>query len=288
MAEAIEAGKGRPRQLQRRLRPLAECPRTFREKVGEPGAPRFRRSYELYMEACESVSRWALDLEDTASEGEPALAKLRAREKQVATAFEDAAINLESSLLAFKALPTVGGPARGSRIEPRLGRALNRLLYRSATAASIEVRCWSKRDWPLVEREFRAYAGIGDFAGFADDPYHVSIAPEYCAELVKLMYKQRRPTSGVALAMTAAAVGLLAHEGGHLSDPSANEARTECYGVQRIRELAPILGTSRSYGDLLAEVYWTYIYPEEPAGYRTPACRNGSPLDRNPGSDVWP
>jgi hypothetical protein len=241
------------------------------------------------MEACEDISRWAIDVREAASQPEADLASLRAREEKVASRFADASLILESSLLAFKQLPTAAGPSLGSRIEPRLGRAVNRLLYGDAAAMSIEVRCWSKRDWPQVKQEWRAYAGIGDVAGFAYDTNgHISIAPEYCAQLMRLVYRRERPEQGVPLGMTAASVGLLAHEGGHLREQDISEAYTECYAVQKLRELAPILGTSTSYADLLARVYWEYVYPTEPAEYRTGACRNGGPLDLNPRSDVWP
>jgi hypothetical protein len=289
VAEAIEAGKEKPRRLGRRLRPLTDCPQRLRERVGEPGAPRYRRGYELFTEACEHISRWAIDVRKAASQPEPDLASLRAREEKVASRFDDASLILESALLAFKQLPTAAGPSPGSRIEPRLGRAVNRLLYGDAAAMTIEVRCWSKRDWPQVKQEWGAYAGIGDLAAFAYDRNgHVSIAPEFCARLMRLVYRRERPEQGMALGMTAASVGVLAHEGGHLREQDISEAYTECYAVQKIRELAPILGTSTSYADLLARVYWEVVYPTEPAEYRTGACRNGGPLDLNPRSDVWP
>jgi hypothetical protein len=288
-ADTIAAGKKKPRRLGRRLRPLTDCPRRLRVRVGEPGAPRYRRGYELFTEACEDISRWAIDVREAASRPDPDLASLRTREEKVASRFDDASLILESALLAFKQLPTAAGPSRGSRIEPRLGRAVNRLLYGNAAALSIEVRCWSKRAWRQVKQEWRAYAGIGDVAGFAYDRNgHISIAPEYCARLMRLIYGRERPEQGVALGMTAASVGLLAHEGGHLRESDRSEADTECFAVQRVRELAPILGTSTSYADLLARVYWEYVYPTEPAEYRTGACRNGGPLDLNPRSDVWP
>jgi hypothetical protein len=289
VAETIEAGKKKPRRLGRRLRPLTDCPRRLRERVGEPGAPRYRRGYELFMEACEHLSRWAIDLREAASQPKPDLARLRAREEKVASRFGDASLILESALLAFKQLPTAAGPSPGSRIEPRLGRAVNRLVYGVAGAKSIEVRCWSKRDWPQVKQEWRAYTGTGDVVGFAYYSIgHVSIAPDYCGPLMRLIYRRERPEQGVALGMTAASVGVLAHEAGHLREVDMSEAETECFAVQKVRELAPILGTSTSYADLLARVYWEYVYPTEPADYRTGACRNGGPLDLNPRSDVWP
>ena len=196
-------------------------------------------------------------------------------------------MQLETSLLALKTLPTIGAASSRSRIEPRFGRALSKLAYTQSDAVAIEVRCWSKREWPMVRLEWGALSGTVDFAGFAYDPYRVSIAPEYCDSLAGLVYKHERPTQGQALAMAAASVGLLAHEGAHLSG-FQNEARTECHAVQRVRDLAVILGTSRSYADRLAEANWKYIYPREPAEYRTSTCRNGGPLDIHRNSDVWP
>ena len=100
------------------------------------------------------MSRWALALKDAAVGGKPN--QLSAREARIETLFEQADMTLQSSLLAYKDLPTIGGRASRSRIEPRLGRGVSQLAYKSPNAAVTEVRCWSKREWPMVKLEWRA------------------------------------------------------------------------------------------------------------------------------------
>jgi hypothetical protein len=289
IADAIERGTRDEDDLEHALRPLERCDDKLEDKVGTPEVPRYRRAYGVYRNACGAISDWADALGEEANGSEPASAKeTRAKENKVLDLFETAELQLESSFRAVKPLPTAGGTLSGSRIEPRFGHALNKLFYERASAAQIEVRCWSKDDWLKVKLEWGGYAGRIDLAGFAYDGFRVSIAPEYCAWLVRLVYRHERPTHGVELLRAAAAVGLLAHEGGHLFWSETNEERTECFAMQRIRKLAVILGTSRGYGDVLAEVYWKYVYPAEPSDYRTPSCRDGGPLDINLKSSVWP
>ena len=289
---ALEVRRGtRPlRALKRPLSRLTDCRQRLRDEVGQPNARRYGQSYAAYFEACDGVSRWALALKDAAVGEKPGSTnQLSAREARIETLFEQADMALQSSLLAYKDLPTIGGRASRSRIEPRLGRAVSQLAYKSPHAAVTEVRCWSKREWPMVKLEWRALSGgRQDPAAFAYDLYRVSVAPRYCADLVRLVYEHRRPTRGVALVKTAAAVGVLAHETGHLYEYLLNEARTECYAVQHARALARILGASPSYAELLAETNWRYVYPYLSAAYRTRACRNGGRLDEHPRSDVWP
>jgi len=276
-------------ELDAAVRPLEQCGATLDKDVGEPLVPRYRESYGLFRSACGAVSAWASALDEAAGSSDEEKAKeVDAKEVKVGDSLDEAQRELRSSFWAVKALPIKGGNVSTSRIEPRFGRALNKLVYKSANAAEIEVRCWSKEDWPKVKFEYGGYAGTVDFAGFAYDDFRVSIASDYCAWLVQLVYEHKRPTSGIPLAKAAAGVALLAHEGGHLFESETNEAKTECYAVQRVRELARILGTSGEYADGLAEVYWKYLYPRNTREYRTPLCRNGGPLDLNPKSDRWP
>jgi hypothetical protein len=287
VASDVRSGAREQPALDRAVRPLEHCAETLEEDVGEPVVPRYRQGYGLFKTACAAVSTWAKTLRESGDDA--SLAKQAAgQEQKINESFGDAETHLVSSFLAVKDLPIQGGDHSRSRIEPRFGRALNRLLYKSASAAQVEVRCWSKEDWPKVKYEYGGYAGNIDFAGFAYDDFRISIASEYCASLVQLVYKHARPTRGKALLYAAASVELLAHEGGHLYFSETNEAKTECYAVQRARELGRILGLGGTYSDDLAAVYWKYVYPHNTREYRTPACRNGGPLDLNPKSDLWP
>ena len=273
-------------ELDAAVRPLEQCAGTLDEEVGAPLVPRYRESYALFRSACADVAAWGRALDDMA--GSSDVTEVDAKERQVETSLDDAQRELSSSFLAVEPLPVKGGEVSTSRIEPRFGRALNTLVYKSADAAQIEVRCWSKEDWPKVKYEYGGYAGNVDFAGFAYDQFRVSVAPEYCASLVDLVYRHERPTSGLPFVKMAASVALLAHEAGHLFESETNEAKTECYAVQRVRELATILGADPAYADKLATTYWEDIYRLNPPDYKTPLCHNGGPFDLNPQSERWP
>jgi hypothetical protein len=286
IARDVQDDMAEPDDLSGSVKPLTECSERLREQVGEPKTSRYARSYDLFLEACDAVSDWAQALDDSSGRETK---DVKARNTKVDDRFENAETVLGTTMLARKGLPTIGGKVTRSRIEPRFGRALNRLEYQSATASQIEVRCWSEAEWPAVKLEWAAYIGTeGDIEGFAYDDYRVSIAPDFCAALVRLVYDRERPTKGAALVETANAVGVLAHEMGHIAVDPVNEARTQCYGIQQVRMLTRILGAGAEYGALLAKVNWELIYPRMPADYRTAECRNGGPLDLNPASDVWP
>ncbi len=285
-ARAVLRGDRRLPALHRALRPVVNCPRTLHAKVGEPRAPRYSASYELLERACEISRRWALDLMER---DEPAsLRKVRSERNRAEDLFDLAHGDLESSLLVRTALPPRGGKIATSRIEPRLSRAVSMHVYKSASDAGVEVRCWSPRHWRTVRKEWGTYIGTGDFEGFASDQTQINLSPRVCGSLALFVYDRARPRSGWSLGMTAATVGILAHEAQHLIDGLASEAETECRGMQSIRTVARLLGANQAYASGLAETYWTYLYPRNSPEYRTRACHNGGPLDSRPRSDVWP
>ena len=286
VADGVRNKTRKQSELDLAVRPLLRCAETLDGEVGEPLVPRYRESYGLFRSACAAVSAWGRALAEGASSSDSS--QVHSKELEVQESLDEAQQELSSSFLAVEPLPVKGGNVSTSRIEPRFGRALNTLVYKRADAAQLEVRCWSKEEWPRVKYEYGGYAGSVDFAGFAYDLFRVSIDPTYCASLVDLVYGHERPTSGLPFLKMAASVALLAHEAGHLFESETNEARTECFAVQRVRELATILGTSRAYADELATAYWKDLYPRNPPGYRTPLCYDGGPLDLNPDSDRWP
>jgi hypothetical protein len=289
VADGVRRKARKQSELDLAVQPLERCAQSLDDEVGAPLVPRYRESYALFRSACAAVADWGRALGEAAGSGDAGLiGKVGQRETHVGEALDEAQRELESSFLAVEPLPVKGGDASTSRIEPRFGRAMNKLVYKSEDAAQLEVRCWSKADWPKVKYEWGGYAGNLDFAGFAYDAFRVSVAPEYCASLVDLVYDHERPTDGVPLFRAAASVELLAHEAGHLFESETNEARTECYAVQRVAELGRILGLGREYSARLARVYWEDLYPRNPPGYKTSLCRNGGPLDLRPSSDKWP
>jgi hypothetical protein len=289
VADGVRRKARKQSELDLAVRPLQRCAESLDKEVGAPLVPRYRESYALFGTACSAVAAWGRALDEAAGSGDRDLIRnVDQKESRVGEALDEAQRELGSSFLAVQPLPIKGGNASTSRIEPRFGRAMNKLVYKSEDAAQIEVRCWSKKDWPKVKYEWGGYSGNLDFAGFAYDDFRVSIAPEYCASLVGLVYQHQRPTAGVPLFRAAASVELLAHEAGHLFESETNEARTECHAVQQVAELGRILGLGREYSDELARVYWEDLYPRNPRAYKTSLCRNGGPLDLNPSSDEWP
>jgi hypothetical protein len=289
VADEVRRKARKQPELDLAVKPLEHCAESLDKEVGPPQVVRYRESYALLRTACAAVAAWGRALDEAAASGDGDLIRnVDQKETRVGEALDEAQRELESSFFAVAPLPMKGGNASTSRIEPRFGRAMNKLVYKSEDAAQIEVRCWSKADWPKVKYEWGGYAGNVDFAGFAYDDFRVSVAPEYCASLVGLVYEHERPTEGLPLFRAAASVELLAHEAGHLFQSETNEARTECSAVQRVAELGRILGLGGTYSDELARVYWEDLYPRNPPGYKTSECRDGGPLDINPSSDEWP
>jgi hypothetical protein len=281
-AEAVRHGGKKRRALRRAARPVASCTRTLHNKVGEPGPTAYGASYDLFERACGMLEEWAVEVIADPS----AMQKEREAADLAGLADDD----LQTSLRAFKELPRAGGTHPQSRIEPRLTRLVSSFVYRSPdpTYTGVEVRCWSKREWPRVKKELRAYTGIGDFEGFAYRETKISISPRVCAALAKLVYKGSRPSSGREAFWATASVGVLAHEAQHLVDPGGSEAETECRGMQNMRTVGRMLRLDGSYADFLAEAYSRYVYPYESKDYRTPACHDGGTLDSRPSSSAWP
>ena len=284
-AEAVRREGKTRRALRRSARPITSCTRTLHNKVGEPRPTAYGASYDLFERACGMLEDWALAVIANPSD-RSAQQKEREAEDLASLADDD----LQTSLRAFKELPRAGGTHPQSRIEPRLTRLVSSFVYRTPdpTYTGVEVRCWSKREWPRVKKELRAYTGIGDFEGFAYRETKISISPRVCAALAKLIYKGSRPSSGRDAFWATASVGVLSHEAQHLVDPAASEAETECRGMQNMRTVGRMLRLSGSYADFLAEAYSKYVYPYESKDYRTPACHDGGPLDSRPSSSVWP
>jgi hypothetical protein len=194
---------------------------------------------------------------------------------------------LESSLRANRPLRVERGSLEESKIEPRFSAAASRFVLHRPSG--IEVRCWSKREWRFVRKEWGAYVDAGDLLGFVHSTRpRTSVAPRICKQLARLVYSGERPKEGLPLFRVSEAVMVLSHESEHIRNMKADEATTECHGLQRMRRLARLLGASETYADLLARTFWTELYRFNLPNYKTAACRDGGPLDLHPDSDVWP
>jgi hypothetical protein len=131
-------------------------------------------------------------------------------------------------------------------------------------------------------------SSVGPWRGYTTLPLPtVTLGPAICSELTRLAHDDLpvwRDKSPDALAWS---VETLAHESMHVSG-IRDEAKAECYGMQRIRVAALGLGRTAHEGRYLATLYWRHWYPWITPSYRSQECRNGGRLDLHPASDVWP
>jgi hypothetical protein len=154
--------------------------------------------------------------------------------------------------------------------ERRLGEIASLVAKRP-----VQVRC---EDFPIGASE--EPGGVVQFSGHSPADY-ARIRPDVCTQLLKFV---RAP--GSATVESAVALDVLAHESVHLSG-NPNEAVTECYSMQEVPRVARALGASEPESHALARVLYLFNYPKMPASYRSPDCRAGGPLDRQPGGG-WP
>ncbi|NUT55274.1 MAG: hypothetical protein HOQ03_04740 [Thermoleophilia bacterium] len=85
----------------------------------------------------------------------------------------------------------------------------------------------------------------------------------------------------------AEALVVLTPQAEHLKAPAASEADVECFAVQHVRPLVRAAWDAAFANELALQV-WELSYQRLPPELRTPACRDGGPLDRDPGSSAWP
>lgn len=262
------------------------CLATLDGEAGRPPGSRLDGAYDLLRQGCDLLAGAAESDAEAIAENDPRRFELSEED------WEEGILRLEKGdeavqelLLDRRPLPVVRGVSSKSRIEPVLGDVVTRVVVENQ-----EVRCWSERDWPLVEKDLSAYTNGevgGDLLGVSSGNEPLHLAPDVCARLGVLAYSKRRPSGGRALRELARALVVLAHESEH-SLGTVNEAVTECRAMQRIREIARLLGAGKGYADRLAAAFWRDVYPDVSPRYRTPACRDGGRLDLRPENAVWP
>jgi hypothetical protein len=234
---------------------------------------------------CATFARYHAD-EDAALRKHSASLYERSRSEEAKA--EAALTQLREVVVAYRPgktyteLPLLTNVTDASRVEPNFGRVASAIAGRQ-----IRVRCWSASDWPRVERDALAGENVAtDYSGFAwYVEQAIDLAPPVCHNLAVLRYRH----SVVASVRFAYAVGVLAHEASHLISSGEDvEWKAECFGMQRIRRTATLLGLPAGESSRLADLYWRRIYPDDAPGYTSPDCHNGGLLDLQPGSSVWP
>ena len=149
----------------------------------------------------------------------------------------------------------------------------------------VAIKCYSRAGWAQKLAQNGASTRIVGFVeahGAAGN-----LAPIVCAALDDLVYRHERPEDLYGKTNSAQGLMVLAHEAQHATG-IRNEAKAECYALQDMRRLGKLLEVDGAYTRELVEFFWTEMYPYEPSGYGSGACRPGGALDRRPHISSWP
>ena len=180
--------------------------------------------------------------------------------------------------------------AHDDLLPPRRRRDISDIAG-SSVGVRPDVYCWQAAGW---EPFFELYAIVRggeetSLKGIADSARNrIDLDPGVCAWL-RWYLRRMRPTSlSYENFEIAEALMVLTHQAEHLKTPSASEAEVECYAVQHVRPLVRAAGWGAEYATEMALQAWELSYQRLPQAFRSSACRDGGPLDRNPRSSAWP
>lgn len=230
----------------------AACEATFEEAVGSPPTERLRETAAVAVTACSDVTP-------------------RGRR-----AFEARVV---------RALMAVHGELLPPRPRPDLSE-----IVRTSVGVEPEVYCWPPAGWATFSEHHAIVRGgeVASLDGVGDPARRrVDLAPGACATLTRYVRGVRPlPLSSQNLQLAQALV-VLTHEAEQLRSPTTSAAELECSALQHVRPLV-----AAAWGPALANeialLAWQVAYPRLSARFRSPECRDGGTLDRNPRSSMWP
>lgn len=158
-------------------------------------------------------------------------------------------------------------------------RAATRAVRAVTGEADLKVVC---RSW-LNFADTHAGFVKSDSAGVAANS--AALSRDTCEALGTWLASGRSRPSDAQVA----AVGVLAHEAGHLREGGQfHEATVECWGAQHVEEFAFEMGASAEQAWALAQRYWQAVHPRLNERYRTPQCAENEAMDATPGDNHWP
>lgn len=174
--------------------------------------------------------------------------------------------------------------AVGARRDDALDARLSKVASRVA-GAEVTVRCFSSlEDWRAVQRVVgRTEEGVQELAGFAVfAERRAELSPEVCRTLKSIRTASHSDATD--------AIAVLTHEAQHLAgvDGIEDEATTDCYSAQRMRQTAVLLGRPPAEAASMGALYLRTMQPLLPEQYRSPDCRNGGGLDLRPRDPEFP
>lgn len=154
-----------------------------------------------------------------------------------------------------------------------------------------EVYCWRPDAWPALLEHYAIVRGGEEVSlnGIADrERNRIELDPGTCVALDRYLSRERPHELSYENFELAQGIVVLTHQAEHLKTPTAAEAEVECWAVQHVRPLVRELGWGEAFEREIPLQAWELGYQQLPDGFRSPECRNGGTLDRNPGSSVWP
>jgi hypothetical protein len=249
---------------------IGDCPASLQETAGPRPSDRLAGLEDLALALCRAYRRLA-----NASPGGHAEAVAAAN--RLENALNTQVFGFEFIAGPSRPLPTKGGVTEESRIEPKLSGVL-------ATLTGIkksEARCWSDADWKVVATH-SAY-GPRELGGFVDSAGTVQLNPVVCRALARYLYANGDPSERDITT----AIVIFSHESEHAGGED-REDRAECYGMQRARRTAKLLGVSATDAEALVQRYWTSVYQTETPPYFSTECRDGGALDLRRQTHVFP
>jgi hypothetical protein len=170
--------------------------------------------------------------------------------------------------LTGRPLRVAKSPDAASHVDLTLGE-----LASHVAATSVEVRCWSARDWRRLVVEENAWDAtdedpevIDGLALTVDGHMHLLLAD--CNLLARVTREDVTERRGEDLVAATAAVALYAHEVAHFVEPDEeDEAEVECAVVETIAELADGLELAAPELERVTRAYRAHVRPDMPEDY---------------------
>jgi len=158
-------------------------------------------------------------------------------------------------------------PDDASHVDLTLGE-----LASAVSGESVEVRCWSQRDWRRLIVEENAWDASEEDPELLDglaltDDGQMHLLLEDCNLLARLKHKDATELRGEEIVNAAYAVSILAHEIGHFVEPEADEATVECTVTETLPELADGLWLDAPEVRRLVRAYRAHARTELPEDY---------------------
>jgi len=118
---------------------------------------------------------------------------------------------------------------------------------------------------------------------FYDSQNAAHLRRTVCNDLLDwLLSSKTAPTDGQVRA-----VHVTVHEAMHVGGVF-DEARAECFAMQRDADAARFLGATATQAEALAQRYYRDVYPRMPAEYVSAECTANRALDLTPGDGQFP